>query len=201
VRQHSNLVDLVAAFKKHTVKDDEKYSYLYSEMTDFSMACREAYNDAPAAQNGFIEKEVDAWAHMNFFLARITDRNIFDLSMYFIFAMRTALEDKLQDDPEATAVQKYDAYVPAAGAWIMAAGHQLYRMQKDFTPSDDKHGDPARGGELWEGKSELSKERWMFWKERFAAVAKMNELQEKTRVVAKDAVEEMERSQTYELMR
>jgi hypothetical protein len=201
VRKHNKLVDLVVAFKEHIVKDDKKYSYLYSEMTDFSMAFREAYNDAPAAQNGFLDQEVAAWARMNFFYARLTDGDVSDLSMYSIFAMRAALEDKLQDDPEATAVQKYDAFVPAAGSWILGAGHKIFRIQKDLTPSDDKGGDPARGGELWNGKSELSKERWMFWKERLAAISKMDELQEGTRVVAKDAVEEMERSQTYELMR
>jgi hypothetical protein len=201
VRNHNKLVDLVVAFKEHVVKDDEKYSYLYSEMTDFTMACREAYNDAPAAQDGFLDQEVAAWARMNFFYARLTDRDVADLSMYSIFALRAALEDKLQDDAEATAVQKYNALVHAAGVWILGAGHKIFRIQKDLTPSDDKAGDPARGGELWKGKSEFSPERWMFWKERLAEISKMDELKETTRHLAKDAIEEMERSQTYEVMR
>jgi hypothetical protein len=203
VRNHNSLVDLVVAFHGHTVKDDEKYSYLYREMTDFSMACREAYNDAPVPQNGFFSKETDAWANLNFLFARIAGKELenVDLGTYAIFAMRTALEDDHQDDPTSTAVQKYDAYIPAAAAWILGYGHGLFKIQKDLTPADDNQGDPARGGELWKGKSEFSKDRWNFWKERFAIVAKMDGLLEMTRVQARDAVEAMERSQTYELMR
>jgi hypothetical protein len=203
VRKHNTLVELIAAFNEHSVKDDEMYNYLYKEMTDFSMACREAYNDAPVLHNGFIREEINAWANLNFFFGHVAERDIenVDLSMYAIFAMRSALEDKHRDDPTSTALQKYDVYVPAATAWILGYGQKMFLTQKDFTPSDDKQGDPARGGELWKGKSEFSKERWSFWKQRFATLAKMDGLQEMTRVAAKDALQGMERSETYEVMR
>jgi hypothetical protein len=74
-------------------------------------------------------------------------------------------------------------------------------MEKDLTPSDRKQGNPGRGGELWKGKAEFSKERWAFWKERFAAIADMEGVSEQTKIDARDAIEGMERSQTYEHLR
>ncbi|EMD69132.1 hypothetical protein COCSADRAFT_130537 [Bipolaris sorokiniana ND90Pr] len=197
---HDKLVDLIKAFKEHSIPNNEIYNYLYSEMTDFGMACREAYNDAPVAHDGFFDQEVEAWANMNFFYARVTQKGLQDLWIYAIWSMRTALETPLVDDPSATANQQYDAYVPAAAAWIFGNGRQLFRLEKDLTPADPKQGNPARGGELWKGKAEFSKDRWALWKERFAAVGKMDGVTEKTRITARDAVESMERSETYEPM-
>ncbi|KAI4934002.1 uncharacterized protein J4E92_003672 [Alternaria infectoria] len=199
--QHHQLIELLAAFKEHSIPDNKEYDYLYKEMTDFGMACREAFNDAPAAHEGFIETEVQAWTNMNYFYAFVAREHIYDLSMYAIFALREALETPPIDEPMSTANQKYDANVPAAAAWIIAYGHDLFRMEKDLTPTDKKQGNPGRGGELWKGKSEFSKERWALWKERFAAIAEMEGVKERTRLDAKDAIEAMERSQTYELMR
>ncbi|KAI4605305.1 hypothetical protein J4E83_010730 [Alternaria metachromatica] len=199
--QHHQLIELLEAFKKHSIPGNKEYDYLYKEMTDFGMACREAFNDAPAAHEGFIETEVQAWTNMNYFFAFVAREHIYDLSMYAIFALREALETPPIDEPMSTANQKYDANVPAAAAWIIAYGHDLFRMEKDLTPTDKKQGNPGRGGELWKGKSEFSKERWALWKERFAAIAEMEGVREETRLDAKDAIEGMERSQTYELMR
>jgi hypothetical protein len=53
---------------------------------------------------------------------------------------------------------------------------------------------------LWKGKAEFSKERWNFWSERFAEIGKMDEVSEDTRIVARDAVQAMERAATFEKM-
>jgi len=201
VCSHAKLLDLLQAFKTHSIPDNEKYNYLYQEMTDFTMACRSAYNDAPMPHNGFIAAEVAAWANLNFFYARVTQKKIQDLSLYAIFALRTALETPPTDDAESTAPQQCDAHVPAAAAWILGYGHDLFRKEQDLSPSDPKQGNPARGGALWKGQAGFNKERWTLWKERFAAIAEMQDVKESTRSVAKDAVEGMERSETYELMR
>lgn len=195
---HDRLSELVAAFKNHSIRDNEKYNYLYSSLTDFGMACREAYNDSPQADHGYFDVEINAWANTNFFFARVTDRDLEDLSLFGLWAMRQALETVPQDEPKATAVQTYDAYTPAAAAWIFGMGASLFRKEKDLTPTDRKQGNPARGGELWKGKSEFSKERWSLWKERFAAIGKMEGVSEKTTAVARDAVHQMERSETYQ---
>ncbi|KAL7773744.1 hypothetical protein CFE70_003711 [Pyrenophora teres f. teres 0-1] len=133
------------------------------------MACRSAYNDSPVSHNGFITAERTAWANLNFFYARITQKKIQDLSIYAIFALREALETPPSDsDAEATPAQQCN---------------------------------PARGGALWTGTPGFTKARWELWKERFAALADMQGVQERTRVLARDAVEAMERSETYEYMR
>lgn len=194
----ADLVDLVAAFKEHSVPGNEKYNYLYSSLTDFDMACRASYNDAPVAHDGFYQLEVDAWANLNFFLARITGKDVADFSINAIWAMREALETVQQDDEDATAAQKYDAHVPAAAAWAQGSDRKLFLLEKDLTPTDPKQGNPARGGELWKGKSEFSPERWAFWKERFVAIGEMKEISEATQAIAKSAVEHMERAETFE---
>ncbi|RMZ74407.1 Involucrin repeat [Pyrenophora seminiperda CCB06] len=201
VCSHAKLLDLLEAFKAHAIPNNETYNYLYQEMTDFDMACRSAYNDTPVPHSGFIHSEVAAWANMNFFYARVTQEKIRDLSFYAIFALRMALETPLADDAESTVAQQHDAHVPAAAAWISGCGHNLFRKEQDLSPSDPKQGNPARGGALWKGIPGFNKERWALWKERFAAVAEMQGIKESTRVVAKDAVEGMERSEAHELMR
>ncbi|KAF1851739.1 uncharacterized protein K460DRAFT_401756 [Cucurbitaria berberidis CBS 394.84] len=197
-QKHDRVVDLVAAFKNHEMTTNTKYNYLFSSLTDFSMACREAYNDVPEAHDGFFKEEVDAWTSLNFFFARITAKGLGDFAIFSIWAMREALETDYKDNAEATAVQQYDAYVPAAATWVLGMGRDLPQQEKDLTPTDPNQGDPARGGELWKGKSEFSKERWMFWKKRFTVVGEMKEVAEETRDVARDVVQYMERAETFE---
>jgi len=198
VNKHAALCDLVDAFKTHSIPGNEKYNYLYSLMTGFGMCRREAYNDAPVPGVSF-DIEVTAWTNLNYFYALLAGREVSDLSRYFaIWAMREALERPYSDGDDATAVQKYETHVPAAAAWIFGAFRVLYNKEEDLTPTDDTQGDPARGGELWRGKSEFSKERWDFWKERFAQVGKMDGINENTKNVARDAVNAMERAATFE---
>ena len=192
---HAKVADLVAAFREHKVKDHEEYSYLYSSLTDFSMACREVYNDTPEPYASDVE--IDAWANVNFFYARITEKGLQDLSIYAIWSMRSALENEAQDDAEGPAVQKYNVYVPAAASWIFGMGRALYTKDTDLTPSDRKQGNPAKGGELWKGKAAFSKERWGLWKERLAAISKMDEVSDKTKNISRDAIEAMERAESF----
>jgi hypothetical protein len=194
---HQALASLLVAFKEHSVPNNEKYNYLYSSLTDFSMACREAYNDAPTPGSSF-DIEIIAWANMNFFFALLTGKEITDNHLFAIWAMRQALETPHSDDDQSTAVQKHDTYVPAAAVWIFGAFRVLFLKDEDLTPKDSKHGNPAKGGELWTGKAEFSQARWNFWKERFAEIGKMEEVKDTTKVLARDAVEAMERAATFE---
>jgi hypothetical protein len=195
--KHQALVSLVAAFKEHSVPNNKKYNYLYSSLTDFSMACREAYNDAPTPGSSF-DIEGVAWANMNFFFALLMGKEIADNHLFAIWAMRQALETPYSDDEQSTAVQKYDTYVPAAAVWTFGAQRVLFKKDEDLTPKDRKQGNPAKGGELWTGKAEFSQVRWNFWKERFAEIGKMDKVNETTKTVARDAVEAMERAATFE---
>lgn len=192
---HAKVADLVAAFRDHKIKDHEEYNYLYSSLTDFSMACREVFNDAPGLDAS--EVEIDAWANVNFFFAHITEKGIQDLSLFAIWSMRDALENEQQDDFEGTAVQKHNVHVPAATAWIFGMGRALYTRVKDLTPTDQSQGNPAKGGDMWKGKAEFSKERWAFWKERLAFIGKLEDVSEKTKTIARDAIEAMERAESF----
>lgn len=193
------LVDLFVAFKEHSIPNNEKYNYLFRALSDFSMACREAYNDAPTPGTAYA-LECTSWANMNYFYALLTGKEIVNNSLFGLWAMRQALEDPHADDPQSSAVQKYDTYVPAAAVWAFGAYKVLFNKEEDLTPKDKKHGNPAKGGELWKGKAEFSRERWHFWQERFAEIGKMNEISESTRELARDAVESMERAATFELV-
>ena len=191
----AKVTGLLRAFRDHKVKDHEKYNYLYSSLCDFKMACDESFNDTPEPYASQVE--IDAWTNVNFFFSRVTAEGLLDLSMYAIWTMRQALEEEQQDDVEGTAAQKYNVYVPAAAAWVLGFGRTLYRKEEDLTPTDRKYGNPAKGGALWKGKPEFSKERWALWKERFAVVSKMDEVSDKTRNISKDALQAMERAETY----
>ena len=191
---HSKIADLVAAFRNHKIPGNEAYNYIYSSLTDFSMACREVYNDTPDSDAS--DFEIDAWANVNFFFAHITKEDLADLSTLAIWSMRTALENDLQDDVEGSAAQKYNIYIPAAASWIFGMGRALYTKDTDLTPTDRKQGNPAKGGELWKGKAAFSKERWDLWKERLAVVSKMEDVSNKTRYISKDALVAMERSES-----
>jgi hypothetical protein len=193
------LITLTSAFKNHSIPNNEKYNYLFSSMTDFNMASREAYNDQPTPGQSF-GIETTAWTNMNFFLASLTGKEIADNSIFAIWAMRQALETTHQDDDESTAVEKYNTYVPTAAVWVFGGFRVLYHKEEDLTPKDKKFGNPAKGGPLWKGKAEFSRERWNFWSERFAEIGKMDEVSEDTRIVARDAVQAMERAATFEKM-
>lgn len=195
VHFHTKVTDLIAAFRDHKIEGHEEYNYLYSSLTDFSLACREAYNDSPDPDASDVE--IDAWANLNFFYARITERGLHDLSIYAIWCLRTALENEAQDDAEGTALQKYNVYVPAAASWIFGLGRALYTKDTDLTPSDRKQGNPGKGGELWKGKAAFCKERWALWKERLATISKIDGVSKKTMSISRDAVEAMERAESF----
>lgn len=156
------------------------------------MCSRETYNDEPQSGIGFRAPEVSAWTNLNYFWALIKNEDIMPY-IYDIWALRQALErDYVDNEPNdahqpSSAVQKYDAYVPAAAAWIFGEGKKLYLTEMDLTPSDRNQGDPGRGGDLWKGKAEYSKERWAFWKQRFEEISEKTDLREETRKIAREA--------------
>ena len=192
---HAKVADLVAAFREHKIKDHDEYNHIYSGLYDLGMACREVNNDEP--EPNATDVEIDAWANVNFFWACLTEKGLLDLSLYAIWRMRTALEEEHQDDTKGTAAQKYDVYVPAAASWIFGMGNALYTKEKDLTPTDRKQGNPAKGGELWKGKAEFSKERWALWKERLGVISKLDSVSDKTKTISRDALEAMERAESF----
>ncbi|PVH91940.1 hypothetical protein DM02DRAFT_620222 [Periconia macrospinosa] len=138
-----------------------------------------------------VEVEANFWANFNYHLARLTDDGVQDMTTYFaIWAVRDALEDNYDATPIA-----YDAYIPAAAAWMRGAGRVLYTKEVDLTPTDPSQGNPAGGGDLWTGVAGFAKDRWAFWKKRFASIAGVDGIREGTRRTAKEAIEWMEKAE------
>lgn len=197
---HAKLVSLIKALKSHPdPKPSAARDPVWPALPWFGAAARAAYNDAPlddldSPNSTTIATEAAAWASLNFFLANVTQAGIQDFVLYFaVWALRAALEDEISAETEP---HKFDARVPAAAAWVVYAGKDLYRREVDLTPTGNG-GSPGRGGPLWSGKAELSKARWAFWKERFGAVKDAEGVQEATKLAAKEAVEAMERAENY----
>lgn len=138
------------------------------------------------------------WRNLNAFAARLTVAGTYDFALYAIWGLRGALEDKPQaPDPQAdpqgqgrSTSSILDALVPAAAEWIFHAGRLIYNNTTEFEHGPSR-GDPARGGDLWDGKRGFCHERWALWKSRFQWAARQ-EAAEDSKKVAKSAVEVMD---------
>lgn len=82
--------------------------------------------------------------------------------------------------------------MPAAAVWFTTDAQAIYEMKGDvgyekydFNKTDwhKKQG----------GKDGYSKERFIYWRKRFEWISGVEELEEKTRVAAKEAAEAMKR--------
>jgi hypothetical protein len=195
------LVSLMKSFKERNVPAQQSGEPAYQGFPDLSMFSREAFNDSPGAGAGYTAPERSAWTSYNYFLARLTQEMLFDSSLFAIWTLNEALERNYSDNDEnrhkpATRVEKFDAFVPAAAAWILGAGKALYEKDEDVDPKharkETKLEDLKEGERLWPASARFSKERWAFWKSRFDQFSGMEEVEEETRKVASEAVETME---------
>jgi hypothetical protein len=207
---HGKLVALVAAIKRvpdppmpananKALRGDWVWSSgtLWSELVLIGAASREAWNDSPGAAFGYSDAAIEAWANVNAFVARLTAEDVRQYSLYAIWAMREALEEKRKEAPE----KWMDATVPAAAAWIGVWGKQMYERREDLTPEDpETQGNPARPGDYMikrtkNEKAEWSRERWAFWKQRFQEISLGSvgdKVNSETKAIAKEAFERME---------
>ncbi|KAI4631338.1 hypothetical protein J4E83_002869 [Alternaria metachromatica] len=177
-----------ASFPPPTAKDSDMYTCLRR----FGMAARESIDDGPGGQCGYMTQEVHAYANMLYFYALITRENVRNFWIYCIWQMRNALETPHEDDANGTAIQKYNSFIPSAAVWIFAMGKQVYEREQDLTPKKATEGDPGRGGPLWKGRAEFSKQRWALWKKSFGELAGMEGLTEEARAIAKEAAQKMD---------
>jgi hypothetical protein len=198
---HTKLVELMKAIKVHSPPPTAARKDIYSSLSGFGMSARETMDNIPGCGGGYLTPEGHAHANMAYFYACLTKEHVCNFWIYVIWDMRGALENEHNDDkPDrahhpGTAVQKYNALVPAAAAWVFALGRLLYDKEQDLTQTRTTRGDPGKGGPLWKGKSEFSKGRWALWKSRFKEIAGMDEVGEETRRTAKEAARVMNESE------
>jgi hypothetical protein len=177
VAMQSKLLDLVAALKKlpnppppqkmtRPLRNDLPWSTgrVWSDLVMIGPSVRETGNDSPHEKVIF-DVEFESWANVNAIVAGLTSRGIAHFWIYCIWAMRDALED-------TRSTKDLDVFVPAATAWIIVLGRQLYTRKEDLTPEDPKRqGSPGTGGKLYKGPTAFCSERWQFWKQAFQGIS------------------------------
>ncbi|KAJ6519117.1 hypothetical protein C8R45DRAFT_950300 [Mycena sanguinolenta] len=201
---HRKLVALVAAIKRvpdpplpvnanKALRNNWVWASgtLWSTLTILGAATRETWNDSPGGQFEYSKAAIEAWANVNAFVARLTAENVREYSIYAIWAMRDALEERREEEGDWL-----DATVPAAAAWIGVWGREMYTCREDLTPEDPRYGNPAKPGNYMiqrtgNKKPEWSPERWAFWKLRLEEIVG-EEVSDETKAIAKAAVETME---------
>lgn len=197
----NRLLDLVRAFKARPdlplparmtkpPRNDWIWSsgQLWSNLLMLGPAARECWNDGPRSGEEHSLPEIHAWTNINAFIASITKEGLGEFWLYAIWAMRDALEVEHKGQL-ATSIQ--DAEIPAAAAWIMVVGEELWERE-DIWEASKTAGNPAGGGKLWKGKRGFCKERWSFWKQRFHLLGQRTSLKGETREIAAEAFERME---------
>ena len=166
------LVSFLTALRDCDTKvgDVDGESVSWSSLPLFGRQIREHWRyDERAAQD---DKDVaQQWANANAFAARVTatasafdSSDPLDFSLYAIWALRAALEDK-DDVPDAT--------VYAAAMWILYAGEVLRKQSKDKRSYEGK---VAQAGNKYPNKEWTGFEidRWMTWKNRFANIREVS---------------------------
>jgi hypothetical protein len=137
----SKLIDVLLALKQKR------------DLGPLGICVRDAWNGELNSNN------VEQWASLNAFAARMTQAQVSNFDLYAIWAFRPALEASTTDEN----VQKH---IPAAAVWMFYAGSRLYDLSKKSEAPED-WGRAARGGARWEGPDGYSIERWNLWKQSF----------------------------------
>lgn len=135
-------------------------------------------------------KEAEKWVNMNAFVARLTSLSSpsdpLDFSLYGIWALRAALEDR---NPETKIPSSHS--IVAACVWMVYASPAMWERSAAEHVYDGKsarEGKTLRGKE-WRG---CSKERWELWKLRFAQIWERYE-EGDTKELVEKALQEMAR--------
>ena len=111
-----------------------------------------------------------------------------DLRIFALWALREVLETKIgkkqaddTDNASSSAAptpnaslhhqtfQHIDDLLPAAVQWLLISGRQIFTSTAVYE-SGSGRGDPARGGELWDGVHGFCRDRWDFWRSRLEAL-------------------------------
>ena len=156
-----------------------------------SPAVREVMNDAPGSGSGYEDVELAAWENLNAFLAHVARRESVGLETMGVFALRHALEQRHADDVKgefrASEARKLDAFVAAAGVWIVIMGEELWGR---------KGGNVEQQAGAGAAKDGISKDRWKSWVEKFRFLSCRDDLRIDTRELAAQAAAIMMRVQT-----
>lgn len=90
---------------------------------------------------------------------------------------------------ERSSIKILDIKVPLAAEWLRVVGPRLYHMEGRLEGEWDWQTDVLNV--KWKGEKGWSKERWVFWKERFEWMTKVTALEKWTQRTAGDCADMM----------
>ena len=128
-----------------------------------------------------------AWTSLNAFAAKLYAETPLDhLGLIGTQSVIEALEREMSPTD-------LDNVVPAASCWIISAGKDIFDYSQDFDTAIQERSNTLAltSGDLYKGMEGLADERWKFWKNRFAALSKRQDLSPNTRLFASQAKDEM----------
>jgi hypothetical protein len=146
-------------------------------------------NAAPTYNNATPpEPKAAEWLNLNSFAARLLTLDTVSWTTFAVWTLRAALED-------ASSGPKLDCDVAAAAQWIVHGGEVLFA---ECAPkAEAQGGEESRAlasGQLYQGKSGLFVERWMFWKKRFGEICAQEGEKGGMANEARDRMEDIETS-------
>lgn len=97
-------------------------------------------------------------------------------------------EEEEEVDPNAE-ITVLDALVPAAAQWILHCPHELHDKAVAGGEMDSEY---DHNGTNFGTKKGWSLDRWAYWRKRFEEISNMEQLEESTKRIAKEAMEKME---------
>lgn len=125
----------------------------------------------------------DVWLSLNAFICRVTVASVANFDSYATWILGHTLETE-------RLVSELDNNIPAAASWILYAGDRIYHNAawEDTNPPETYQ---SYVRYLRRFQKSFSRERWDFWKDRFAEIGTNEDVSQETRDWAQDAVERM----------
>jgi len=92
---------------------------------------------------------------------------------------------------ELVNIKILNAKIPAAAQWIQITGQRLYEMEGKLEGEHDWQDEALNS--KWKGGKGWSKERFVFWRERFEWMTTITALEKSTQRIARDCAERMKK--------
>ncbi|KAI1389652.1 uncharacterized protein F4822DRAFT_399111 [Hypoxylon trugodes] len=152
------------------------------------------FQDPMSEAAEFTPESAKIWRNINSFTARCTGAGVLNPSLQVTYALRSALEEGLNTDPQN--LERAECRMQVACEWIAHSAKPLLwwaRENIDLSPEAayEDRSQHVRRGELYEGTPAVCPERWGFWKIRFGELGKHPGFSEEIRKQASEAAENM----------